>query len=146
MKKEACSLEYSIRGEKVNIFFFKETAYDCNKMNATAVCSGKYCPQWSHIAQASCLFRHLYGTMVPLVPVYFPPLGSVTLPKNLLTKGSIEEILSSQKVIDENVEKLRNEQPEDLEPINDGDIEFVPEVIGNINVDQLIKKLGIVGS
>ena len=115
-------------------------------MNTTAVCSGKYCPQWSCIAQASGLFRHLYGRMVPLVAVYFPPLGSVSLPKNLLTKGSIEEILSSQKVIDENVEKLRNEQPEDQEPMNDGDIEYVPEVIGNINVDQLIKKLGIVGS
>ena len=134
------------KGEKIDRFFFKETAYDCNKMNATAVCSGKYCPHWSRIAQASCLFRHLYGRMVAFVPVYFPPLGSVSLPKNLLTKGSIEEILSSQKVIDENVEKLRNEQPEDLEPMNDGDIEYVPEVIGNINVDQLIKKLGIVGS
>ena len=44
------------------------------------------------------------------------------------------------------MEKLRNEQPEDLEPMNDGDIEYVPEVIDNINVDQLIKKLGIVGS
>lgn len=69
----------------------------------------------------------------------------MSLPTNLLSKGSIEEILSSQKVIDENVEKLRNEQPEDLEPLNDGDIEYVPEVIDNINVDQLIKKLGCVG-
>ena len=67
------------------------------------------------------------------------------MPTNLLTKGSIEEILSSQKVIDENVEKLRNEQPEDLEPMNDGDIEYVAEVIDDINVDQLTKKLGIVG-
>ncbi len=72
-------------------------------------------------------------------------LGSVSLPRNLLTKGSIEEILSSQKVIDENVEKLKNEQPEDLEPVNDGDIEYVPEAIEDINVDNLIKKLGYVG-
>ena len=43
------------------------------------------------------------------------------------------------------MEKLRNEQPEDLEPMNDGDIEYVPEVFDDINVDQLIKKLGIVG-
>ena len=72
-------------------------------------------------------------------------LGSVSLPRNLLAKGSIEEILSSQKVIDENVEKLKNEQPEDLEPVNDGDIEYVPEAIEDINVDNVIKKLGDVG-
>ena len=75
-------------------------------------------------------------------------LGSVSLPRNLLTKGSIEEILSSQKVIDENVEKLKNEQPEDLEPVTDGDIEYryVPEaIIEDINVDHLVTKLGCVG-
>ena len=75
--------------------------------------------------------------------IFFP--GSVSLPRNLLTKGSIEEILSSQKAIDENVEKLRNQQPEHLEPMNDGDMEYVPEGIENINVDHLIKKLGCVG-
>ena len=47
--------------------------------------------------------------------------------------------------MDENVEKLKHEQPDDLKPMNDGDIEYVPEVVDNINVDQLIKKLGIVG-
>ena len=31
--------------------------------------------------------------------------ASVSLPKNLLKRGSIEEILSSQKMIDENIEK-----------------------------------------
>ncbi len=72
-------------------------------------------------------------------------LGSVSLPRNLLAKGSIEEILSSQKVIDENVEKLRNEQPEDLEPVTDNDIEYLPEAIEDINVDHLVKKLGYVG-
>jgi hypothetical protein len=48
-------------------------------------------------------------------------------------------------VIDDNVKKLRNQQPENFEPMNDGDIEYVPEVIENINVDHLIKKLGCVG-
>ena len=72
-------------------------------------------------------------------------IGSVSLSRNLLTKGSIEEILSSQKVMDENVEKLKHGQPDDLKPINDGDIEYVPEAIDNINVGQLIKKLGFVG-
>ena len=57
----------------------------------------------------------------------------------------MEEILSSQKVIDDNVEKLRKQQPEHLEPMNDGDIEYVPEVIENINVDHLIKKLECAG-
>jgi hypothetical protein len=75
--------------------------------------------------------------------IFFP--GSVSLPRNLLTKGSIEEILSSQKVIDENVEKLRNQEPEHFDPMNDGDIEYVPEVIENINVDHLFKKLGYCG-
>ena len=48
-------------------------------------------------------------------------------------------------MIDENVEKLKNEQPKDDEPANDGDIEYTPEAIGEINVDHLIKKMGRVG-
>ena len=69
----------------------------------------------------------------------------MSLSRSLLEKGRIEEILSSQKVMDENVEKLKVEQPDDLEPLNDGDIEYIPEAIDNINVDQLVKKLGYVG-
>ena len=46
--------------------------------------------------------------------------ASVPLPKNLLKRGSIEEILSSQKLIDENIEKLTNEKPNDLTSVNDG--------------------------
>ena len=87
-------------------------------------------------------FIEMYCLHIVCVSLF---LGSVSLPRNLLTKGSIEEILSSQKVIDENVEKLRNEQPEDLEPVNDGDIEYVPEAIEDINVDHLVKKVGNVG-
>ena len=69
----------------------------------------------------------------------------MSLSRNLLEKGSIEEILSSQKVMDKNVEKSKVEQPDDLEPLNDGGIEYIPETIDNINVDQLVKKLGRVG-
>ena len=87
-------------------------------------------------------FIEIYCLRIVYVSLF---LGSVSLPRNLLTKGSIEEILSSQKVIDENVEKLRNEQPEDLEPVTDDDIEYVPEAIEDVNVDHLIKKLGCVG-
>ena len=47
--------------------------------------------------------------------------------------------------MDENLEKLKHEQPDDLKPMNDGDIEYISEDIDNINVDQLIKKLGCVG-
>ncbi|XP_028396165.1 E3 ubiquitin-protein ligase TRIM56-like [Dendronephthya gigantea] len=70
--------------------------------------------------------------------------ASVSLPRNLLKRGSVEEILSLQKVIDENIEKLRSEQPKDLTPVNDGGIRFVPGDIGSINVDEI--SVGAVGS
>ncbi len=70
---------------------------------------------------------------------------SVSLSRNLLKRGSIEEILSSQKVIGENVEKLENEQPKNLAPVNDGGIQYTPEEIGNINYDEIVNKLGDVG-
>ena len=70
--------------------------------------------------------------------------ASVSLPRNLLKRGSIEEILSSQKLIDENIEKLKNEQPENLAAVNDGGIQYVPDDIGNINVDEIVDKLGCV--
>ena len=68
--------------------------------------------------------------------------ASVSLPRNLLKRGSIEEILSSQKLIDEKVEKLSNQQPENLAAVNDGSIQYVPDDIGNINVDEIVDKLG----
>jgi hypothetical protein len=71
--------------------------------------------------------------------------ASVSLPRNLLKRGSIEEILSSQKVIDENIEKLGKEQPENLPPANDGSIQYVPENIGNIGYDEIVNALGYVG-
>ena len=70
--------------------------------------------------------------------------ASVPLPRNLLKRGSIEEILSSQKLIDENIEKLKNDQPEDLVEVNDGVIQYVPGDIGNINVDEVVDKLGYI--
>ena len=72
--------------------------------------------------------------------------ASVSLPKNLLNRGSIEEILSSQKVIDENIEKLGNEQPVKLAPVSDGGIEYIPEDIGSIDYDETVSKLGRVKS
>ena len=70
--------------------------------------------------------------------------ASVPLPRNLLKRGSIEEILSLQKLIDENIEKLKNDQPADLVEVNDGVIQYVPGDIENINVDEVIDKLGYV--
>jgi chromosome segregation ATPase len=68
--------------------------------------------------------------------------ASVSLPRNLLKRGSIEEILSSQKLIDGKIEKLGNERPENLTAVNDGSIQYVPDDIGNINVDEIVGKLG----
>ena len=68
--------------------------------------------------------------------------ASVSLPRNLLKRGSIEEIISSQKLIDEKIEKLSNQQPENLVAVNDGSIQYVPDDIGNINVDEIVDKLG----
>ena len=70
--------------------------------------------------------------------------ASVSLPKNLLKRGSIEEILSSQKLIDENIEKLAKDKPDDLTSVNDGVIHYVPGDIGNINVDEIVGKLGYI--
>ena len=69
---------------------------------------------------------------------------TMPLPKNLLKRGSIEEMLSSQKLIDENIEKLRNDEPEDLVAVNDGVIQYVPGNIENIDVNQIVDKLGCV--
>ena len=68
--------------------------------------------------------------------------ASVSLPKNLLKRESIEEILSSQKFIDENIEKLTNEKPDGLAPVNDGVIRYVPGDIGNIIVDEIVDIVG----
>ena len=70
--------------------------------------------------------------------------ASVSLPKNLVKRGSIEEILSSQKMIDENIERLKKEKPDDLTSVNDGVIRYVPSDTDNINVDEIVGKLGYI--
>ena len=67
--------------------------------------------------------------------------ASVSLPRNLLKRGSIEEILSSQKLIDETIEKLGNEKPEDLHAVNGGGIQNAANDIGKINVDEIVDNL-----
>jgi hypothetical protein len=39
---------------------------------------------------------------------------------------------------------LGNERPENLAAVNDGSIQYVPDDIGNINVDEIVGKLGYV--
>ena len=68
----------------------------------------------------------------------------VPFPRNLLNGGSIEEILSSQKLIDENLEMLENEKPQDLEAVNDGVICHVPGRTAHIYVDAIVGELGCV--
>jgi chromosome segregation ATPase len=68
--------------------------------------------------------------------------ASVPLPKNILKMGSIEEMLSSQVLIDERIEKLGREKPGDLAAVNDGVIQYVPGDIDEINVDEIVRKLG----
>ena len=66
------------------------------------------------------------------------------LAENLLKKGNIEEILSSQKLIDEKIKNLGNEKPKKLDPINDGGIQYVPDVISQVNVGEIVDNLGYV--
>ena len=47
-------------------------------------------------------------------------------------------------MIDENIKKLRNDQPEDLVAVNDGIIQYVPGDTENINVDEVVDELGYV--
>jgi tetrahydromethanopterin S-methyltransferase subunit G len=70
--------------------------------------------------------------------------ASVSLPRNLLKRGTIEEILSSQKLIDEKIEKLRSERPKNLAAVNDGGIQYVPDDTGNVNVDEIVCKMGYI--
>ena len=71
--------------------------------------------------------------------------SSVILPKSLLEKGNNEEILSSQTMIDENIEKVKNELPKNLEPVHDGSIQYENEPINDLNVTEILDNLGEIG-
>ena len=45
-------------------------------------------------------------------------------------------------MIDVKIEKLSNQKPENLAVVNDGSIQYVPDDIGNTNVDEIVDKLG----
>ena len=71
--------------------------------------------------------------------------SSVNLQKSLLEKGNNEEILSSQTIIDENVEKVKNELPRNLKPVHEGSIQYKNKPINDLNVTEILDKLGEVG-
>ena len=48
-------------------------------------------------------------------------------------------------MIDENLERLEKEQPENVLPVSNGEIQYQPEDIGGINCDEIVAKLGYVG-
>ena len=70
---------------------------------------------------------------------------SFNLAKNLFEKGNDEEILSSQKMMEENVEKRKAEQPWSMNPVHDGNIEYQDTKINDIDVTTLLDKMGEVG-
>ena len=49
---------------------------------------------------------------------------SVDLSKNLLEKGNCEEILSTQRMVDESVEKAKKDCPKITRPVHDGKISY----------------------
>ena len=71
--------------------------------------------------------------------------GSFNLAKNLLEKGNDEEILSSQKMIEENVEKVKAERPWSMKPVHDGHIEYQATLINDIDIRNFLDKLGKIG-
>ena len=71
--------------------------------------------------------------------------GSVELTKNLLEKGTHEEILSLQNKIEENVKKVKDERPTLMKPIHDGNIQYKANPVGNIDTTSNLDKMGEVG-
>lgn len=71
--------------------------------------------------------------------------GSYNLAKNLFEKGNNEEILSSQKMIEENVKKVKAERPSTMKPVHTGNIEYKESKINEGDVAKLLDKVGEVG-
>ena len=71
--------------------------------------------------------------------------ASVLLPKSLLKRGSIEEIVSSQKLIDEHIKTLTKERPKDCTAVNDGAICFVPSRGVDVNALASLSEIGYIG-
>ena len=71
--------------------------------------------------------------------------GSVELTKNILEKGTHEEILSFQNEIEENLKKVKNERPTQMKPVHDGNIQYKANPVDNIDTTSNLDKMGEVG-
>ena len=59
--------------------------------------------------------------------------SSAELSNKLLEKGTREEILSFHNEIEENVKKVKNEQPTQMKPVLDGNIQYKANPVNNIS-------------
>ncbi|XP_046864385.1 tripartite motif-containing protein 45-like isoform X2 [Xenia sp. Carnegie-2017] len=66
----------------------------------------------------------------------------VSIPRNLLERKNMDEILSSRELIDENIGKL--ETLKYLSPVNDGNVNFEIPVFDDKNADLLLQAMGVV--
>ena len=71
--------------------------------------------------------------------------SSVDLPRSLLDNGNNEEVLLSQNMIQQNIEKLKNERPKEMNPVHDGKIEYESKAIKDVNATEILDKLGEIG-
>lgn len=67
--------------------------------------------------------------------------SSVDLPRCLLQKGNCEEILSSQNMIERNIEKVKNECPTNMKPFHEVRI-LLSEPPEDLNVTDILGHLG----
>ena len=71
--------------------------------------------------------------------------SSVDLPRSLLDNGNNEEVVLSQNMIEQNIEKLKNERPKDMKPVHDSKIEYESKAIKDVNATEILDKLGEIG-
>ena len=69
--------------------------------------------------------------------------GAVDLSKNLLEKGDCVEILSTQSMIEESVEKIENECPEEVKHISDGFLQYRAMPIDYSQLIGILDSLGM---
>ena len=68
--------------------------------------------------------------------------GCVNLFKRLLFKGTNEEMLSSTKMIKENMEKMQFEAARNLTPVSDGQIDYKYDTTDDLSMPEIISKMG----
>ena len=71
--------------------------------------------------------------------------SSAQLSSNLLEKGTHEEIISNQNIIEENVQKVKNDRPTQMKPVHDGNIQYKANPVNNIDTINNLNNMGEVG-